>query len=66
MLLLGNRHLARILRVGGLDPQVLHEGVGLGLTHGLVLLVLECGEQRELFAAAREGVGLYARCWSFV
>lgn len=29
-LLLAARHLARILGVGGFDPQVLHEGVDLG------------------------------------
>lgn len=40
-LLLATRHLARILRVGGLNTQVLHEGMDLGLTRGLVPLALE-------------------------
>lgn len=47
-LLLAARHLTRILRVGGLDPQVLHEGAELGLTRGLVLLTLELRDQLEL------------------
>ena len=65
-LLLSARHLARILRVGGLDPQILHEGTDLGLTRGLVLLTLELGDQLELIADAYVGVGLSVRCWSFV
>lgn len=52
-LLLTARHLARILRVGGLDTQVLHEGADLGLTRGLVLLTLELGDQLELIADTR-------------
>ena len=47
-LLLAARHLARILRVGGLDPQILHEGTDLGLTRDLVLFALELGDQLEL------------------
>lgn len=47
-LLLAARHLARILRVGGLDPQILHEGADLGLARGLVLLTFELGDQLEL------------------
>ena len=54
-LLLAARHLARILRVGGLDPQVLHEGADLGLTRGLVLLTLELGYQLELIADTHVG-----------
>lgn len=54
-LLLATRHLARILRVGGLDPKVLHEGADLGLTRGLVLLTLELGEQLELIADTHVG-----------
>lgn len=54
-LLLAARHLARILRVGGLDPQVLHEGADLGLALGLVLLALELGDQLELIADAHVG-----------
>lgn len=65
-LLLATRHLARILRVGGLDPQVLHEGADLGLARSLVLLTLELCDQLELIADAHVGVGLCARCWSFV
>lgn len=49
------RHLARVLGVGGLDPQVLDEGTGLGLTRGLVLLVLELRGQFELIADAHVG-----------
>lgn len=47
-LLLAARHLTRVLGVGGLDPQVFHEGADLGLTCGLVLLALELGDQLEL------------------
>lgn len=54
-LLLTARHLARILRVGGLDTQVLHEGADLGLTRGLVLLTLELGDQLELIADTHVG-----------
>lgn len=54
-LLLAARHLARILRVGGLDPQVLHEGADLGLTRGLVLLALELGDQLELISDMHVG-----------
>ena len=43
-----------------------HEGTNLGLTRGLVLLTLELGDQLELIADAHVGVGLSARCWSFV
>ena len=52
-LLLAARHLARIPRVRGLDPQVLHEGADLGLTRGLVLFPLELGDQLELIADTR-------------
>ena len=52
-LLLAARHLARIPRVRGLDPQVLHEGADLGLTRGLVLFTLELGEQLELISDTR-------------
>ena len=54
-LLLATRHLARILRVGGLDPKVLHEGADLDLTRGLVLLTLELGDQLELIADTHVG-----------
>lgn len=54
-LLLTARHLARILRVGGLDTQVLHDGADLGLTRGLVLLTLELGDQLELIADTHVG-----------
>lgn len=54
-LLLATRHLARKLRVGGLDPKVLHEGADLGLTCGLVLLTLELGDQLELIADTHVG-----------
>lgn len=54
-LLLTARHLARVLGVGGLDPQVLHEGADLGLTRGLVLLALELGDQLELIADTHVG-----------
>ena len=54
-LLLAARHLARILRVGSLDPQILHEGTDLGLTCGLVLLALELRDQLELIADAHVG-----------
>ena len=54
-LLLATRHLARIPRVGGLDPQVLHEGADLGLTCGLVLLTLELRDQLELIADTHVG-----------
>ena len=54
-LLLAIRHLARILRVGGLDPKVLHEGADLDLTRGLVLLTLELGDQLELIADTHVG-----------
>jgi len=47
--------LARILRVGGLDPQVLHEGSDLGLTRGLFLAALVLGDQLELIADADVG-----------
>ena len=43
------------LRVGGLDPQVLHERTNLGLTCGLVLLALELGDQLELITDAHVG-----------
>lgn len=52
-LLLATRHLVRILRVGGLDPKVLHEGADLGLTRGLVLFTLELGDQLELISDTR-------------
>ena len=52
-LLLAARHLTRKLRVGGLDPKVLHEGADLGLTRGLVLFTLELGDQLELIADTR-------------
>lgn len=55
-----------MLGVGGLEPQVLHEGANLGLTHGLLLLVLEAHDQLEPIVDAHVGVGLRARCWSFV
>ena len=54
-LLLAARHLARVLGVGGLDPQVLHESADLGLTCGLVLLPLELGDELELIADAHVG-----------
>ena len=54
-LLLATRHLARVLGVGGLDPQVLHESADLGLTCGLVLLPLELGDELELIADAHVG-----------
>ena len=54
-LLLATRHLTRILRVGGLDPQVVHEGADLGLTRGLVLLALELRDQLELIADTHVG-----------
>ena len=54
-LLLAARHLARILRVGGLDPKVLHEGTDLVLTRGLILLTLELGDQLELIADTHVG-----------
>lgn len=54
-LLLATRHLARIPRVRGLDPQVLREGADLGLTHGLVLLTLELRDQLELIADTHVG-----------
>ena len=43
-----------------------HEGTNLGLTRGLVLLALELRDQLKLIADAHVGVGLSARCWSFV
>lgn len=49
------RHLARIPRVRGLGPQVLHEGADLGLTRGLVLFTLELGDQLELIADTHVG-----------
>ena len=52
-LLLATRHLARIPRVRGLDPQVLREGADLGLTRGLVLFTLDLGDQLELIADTR-------------
>lgn len=54
-LLLAARHLTRILRVGSLDPKVLHEGADLGLARGLVLLTLELGDQLELIADTHVG-----------
>ena len=54
-LLLATRHLTRKLRVGGLDPQVVHEGADLGLTRGLVLLALELRDQLELIADTHVG-----------
>ena len=52
-LLLATRHLTRKLRVGGLDPQVVHEGADLGLTRGLVLLALDLCDQLELISDTR-------------
>ena len=59
--------LADRVRVGQ-DRAIMrhHEGTNLGLTRGLVLLTLELGDQLELIADAHVGVGLSARCWSFV
>ena len=54
-LLLATRHLTRKLRVGGLDPQVVHEGADLGLTRGLVLLALDLCDQLELIADTHVG-----------
>ena len=49
------RHPARVLGVGILDPQVLHEGADLGLTRGLALFTLELGDQLELIADTHVG-----------
>ena len=54
-LLLAARHLARILRVGGIDPQIRYEGSYLDLTCGPVLLTLELDDQIELIADAYVG-----------
>ena len=54
-LLLTARHLAWILRGGGLDPQVFHEGAYLGLTRDLVPLTLELRDQFELIADTHVG-----------
>ena len=49
------RHPARVLGVGGLNTQVLHEGTDLGLTRGLVLLALELRDQLKLIADTHVG-----------